>query len=116
MRHPFNRVSAAALLRKFSQDQRGGLVERLAIGCGLLTFSCVVTAHMLDYAAKNGQLPTIAFSRSHSDLAKMAQSMPRPTDSGTQSFAGNGIDMNTTASIADRARAVLIDPCTGKPR
>ena len=116
MRHLFRRVAVPALLRKFSQDQRGGLVERLAIGCGLLTFSCVVTAHMLDYAARNGQLPTIAFSRSNSDLAKIAQSMPRPSDSGTQSFASNGVDMNTTASIADRARAVLIDPCTGKPR
>jgi hypothetical protein len=88
---------------RFAGDRRGGVVERVAVIATAIALFSVTGARYLDRAAHNGSLQMYAFWQ------------PKKTSPG--------IDYTPTASIREHggsvrapAGAILIDPCTGKPR
>jgi hypothetical protein len=102
-------------LQKFFADRRGGMVEKIAIMAGAVALASVGGAHMLQVAARDGSLPTIAFIRNDGDLAKIAQNLPKP---GVRPDGSNaaGVDYSTTASIRKQVGQTVLDPCTGKSK
>jgi hypothetical protein len=115
MSFAFKRPPLGATARRFLRDNAGGMVARWAAIVGVIVVGSVVSARLLDVAAHTGALPSMAFFRSGGDFARVASTLPR---AGTPGPAGQApqIDPTATASIATRAGAVLIDPCTGNPR
>ncbi len=104
-----------ALLSRFLKDKRGGAVERIAIMAAAIGLASVGGAQMMQVAVKDGTLPRIAIIRGDGDLARLAQSAPRPATAPTGAPAA-GVDHSTTASIRAIGREIKLDPCTGQPK
>lgn len=103
-----------AMISRFLKNDNGGAVERVALMAAAIGLASVGGAQLMQVAVKDGSLPRIAIIRSDGDLARLAQSAPKPAQPGAQPAAG--VDYSSTASIRTIGREIVLDPCTGKPK
>jgi hypothetical protein len=73
--------------RDSSESRKGSIVDKIALGCALVSIACVLGAHAMDKLAQAGALPTISFNHP------------------------GQIDYAPTASISHRAAASQLNPC-----
>lgn len=88
--------------KRFAGDRRGGMIERVALIAGAVALVSIGSARYLERAANDGSLEQIAFWKS--------RKAPGIDYTPTATIRGQG------GSVRGPAGAVLIDPCTGKPR
>jgi Flp pilus assembly pilin Flp len=88
---------------RFLRDERGSLVEKVALLSAMLAVASVLGAKVLSTMLQNGDLPAIAFAR------------PDKRPIGVAATAGArsvGVDMSATASIpGGRHGAAPVSPC-----
>jgi hypothetical protein len=88
---------------RFAGDRRGGVIERVAVVATAIAIFSVTGARYLERAANNGSLQMYAFW-------KPKNASPGIDYTPTATIRGQG------GSVRAPAGAILIDPCTGKPR
>jgi hypothetical protein len=93
---------------RFLRDERGSLVEKVALFSAMLAVASVLGAKVLSTMLQNGDLPVVAFARPDKRPIGAAAAGP-----GARSV---GVDMSATASIpAGRRGAAPVSPCeTGR--
>lgn len=96
-----------ARIREFVGDRRGGMPGRIGALSGAIALACVVSAHFLDVASRDGN------SRLYAWLGKKPGVDFMPTATIRKSA---GVDYTPTGSVKQQAGGVVLDPCTGKPR
>ncbi|WP_298352053.1 hypothetical protein [Rhodoblastus sp.] len=79
-----------SVIKSFRKDNRGSTVDTIALFCAVVAVLSVLGAHALDMLERNGDLPTIAFTRAGGH---------------------SGIDYSATGSIPDRAERTELKPC-----
>jgi hypothetical protein len=86
----------------FSKNQRGAMIEKVAIVTGLLALASLFLGSEIEQMALNGGLPTIAFLSADQYVATKGKS---------PNF--DAIDYTATGSINGR---IVLDPCTGRQK
>jgi hypothetical protein len=92
---------------RFLRDERGSLVEKVALFSAMLAVASVLGAKVLSTMLQNGDLPALAFASPDRRPAGVAAA------AGARSV---GVDMSATASIpVGRRGAAPVSPCeTGR--
>lgn len=103
-----------ASFSRFQANQRGGVIERIALMAAAIGLASIGGAQFMQAAVKDGALPRLAFVRSDTDLTRLAQNAPKPGSGGAGPTAG--IDYSSTASIRAIGKEIKLDPCTGQPK
>jgi hypothetical protein len=92
---------------RFLRDEKGSLVEKVALFSVMLALASVLGANLLSTMLQKGDLPIIAFA--HPDKKPNVAGAP---SSGAKAV---GVDMSATASIPLQRRAAPVSPCeTGR--
>jgi hypothetical protein len=100
---------------RFLKNTNGGAVERIALMAGAIGLASVGGAQMMQMAVRDGTLPRIAIIRGDGDLARLAQTAPKPAQ-GQMGQPAAGVDYGTTATIRTIGKEIRLDPCTGQPK
>jgi hypothetical protein len=86
----------------FLKNQRGAMVEKVAVVAGLLALASLFLGSEVEQMALNGALPTVAL---------LAPDQYVATKGKNPNF--DSIDYTATGSINGR---IVLDPCTGRPK
>lgn len=92
---------------RFLRDERGSLVEKVALISAMLAVASVLGAKVLSTMLQNGDLPVVAFARPDKRPVGLAAS--------AAGARGVGVDMSATASIPVGRSGATASPCeTGR--
>lgn len=98
-------------------DGQGRLIRHIAIAGAAVAVTAVVAASLLDRAARDGSLNSLAFWGAAPDPSRMLANAPRPS-APVGGIRYGAVDYMPTASIPanrQRVRNVVSDPSLGMP-
>jgi hypothetical protein len=105
--------------KRFVGDNRGAMVDRIAIGAAVIGISGLVTANVLSHKLEKGDLPIVAFLKPDQGMKRLAKSAPTAQPAAPHNVAvsfvrGVGMDAGSTATVA-RPNAPCADAKAGLP-